>query len=97
MAADIAELCSVMRQWPKRCVILGAEGVQWPFMHGRGHNTLRKHLAEIGDRLVQQGVMVIHGRQMWDGIQVAPDGRRLTWDLHTVFRVLNTLKTLANF
>eukprot|EP00969_Alexandrium_andersonii_P041764 1831665-Alexandrium_andersonii.AAC.1 len=63
-----------MRQWPKRCVILGAEGSQWPFMEGRGHNKLAQHLSVIGDQLVQQGVLVMHGRQMWndpDNIQGA--------------------------
>eukprot|EP00969_Alexandrium_andersonii_P129707 5733210-Alexandrium_andersonii.AAC.1 len=33
--ARITELCEVMRNWPKRCVILGAEGAQWPFMKGK--------------------------------------------------------------
>eukprot|EP00969_Alexandrium_andersonii_P119287 5273811-Alexandrium_andersonii.AAC.1 len=31
---QITELCDAMRNWPKRCVILGAEGSQWPFMLG---------------------------------------------------------------
>eukprot|EP00969_Alexandrium_andersonii_P084315 3719569-Alexandrium_andersonii.AAC.1 len=31
----ITELCEVMRNWPRRCVILGAEGAQWPFMKGK--------------------------------------------------------------
>eukprot|EP00969_Alexandrium_andersonii_P305477 13502765-Alexandrium_andersonii.AAC.1 len=26
--AGITELCAVMRNWPKRCVILGTEGAQ---------------------------------------------------------------------
>eukprot|EP00969_Alexandrium_andersonii_P201716 8912075-Alexandrium_andersonii.AAC.1 len=46
---------------------------------------------------VQQGVMVIHGRQLWSGLKPAPDGMHLTWDLPNVFRILNTLKALANF
>eukprot|EP00969_Alexandrium_andersonii_P042196 1850924-Alexandrium_andersonii.AAC.1 len=31
---QINELCDAMRNWPKRCVILGADGSQWPFMLG---------------------------------------------------------------
>eukprot|EP00969_Alexandrium_andersonii_P327496 14472184-Alexandrium_andersonii.AAC.1 len=67
--ANITELCEAIRNWPKRCVILGAEGAQWPFTKGKGHNILRNHLQEIGDLLVQQGVPVIHGRQMWSGLE----------------------------
>eukprot|EP00969_Alexandrium_andersonii_P252191 11146787-Alexandrium_andersonii.AAC.1 len=91
------ELCNAMRNWPKRCAILGAEGSQWPFMMGEGHNTLRNHLANIGELLVQQGIPVIHGRQLWNELELAPDGVRLRWELRAVFKVLYTLKTLANF
>eukprot|EP00969_Alexandrium_andersonii_P104813 4624555-Alexandrium_andersonii.AAC.1 len=51
---QISELCEAMRNWPKRCVILGADGNQWPFMLGVGHNTLKDHLGNIGSLLVQQ-------------------------------------------
>eukprot|EP00969_Alexandrium_andersonii_P213552 9430599-Alexandrium_andersonii.AAC.1 len=66
-------------------------------MQGKGHNTLRNHLAEIGDPLAQQGVWVIRGRQMWNGLQPANDGMHLAWGLPTVFRVLAPLKARANF
>ena len=66
-------------------------------MNGVGHNLLRAHLNEIGDQLVSQGVMVLHGRQMWDGLEPARDGMHLTWELPTVFKILRTLKTVANF
>eukprot|EP00969_Alexandrium_andersonii_P090864 4011179-Alexandrium_andersonii.AAC.1 len=39
---DIRKLCSAMHNWPKRCVILGAEGEQWPLIEGVGHNVLRR-------------------------------------------------------
>eukprot|EP00969_Alexandrium_andersonii_P080841 3564160-Alexandrium_andersonii.AAC.1 len=52
--SKIIELCDAMRNWPKRCVILGAEGSQWPFMMGKGHNTLRNHQVNIGELLAQQ-------------------------------------------
>eukprot|EP00969_Alexandrium_andersonii_P198628 8771965-Alexandrium_andersonii.AAC.1 len=29
---QISELCDALKNWPKRCVLLGAEGSQWPFM-----------------------------------------------------------------
>eukprot|EP00969_Alexandrium_andersonii_P199190 8795902-Alexandrium_andersonii.AAC.1 len=32
---SITEFCNAIRNWPKRCVILGAEGSQWPFMMGK--------------------------------------------------------------
>eukprot|EP00969_Alexandrium_andersonii_P306223 13537184-Alexandrium_andersonii.AAC.1 len=66
-------------------------------MHGKGHNKLRDHLAEIGDQLARQGILVVHGRQMWHNMETAPDGMHLTWELATVFRVVDTLKALANF
>eukprot|EP00969_Alexandrium_andersonii_P260968 11537802-Alexandrium_andersonii.AAC.1 len=75
-----------MRQWPKRCVILGAEGYQWPFMRGVGHNVLADHLRNIGDQLVLNGVPVVHGRHMWEGLQPARDGMHLTWELAAVFK-----------
>eukprot|EP00969_Alexandrium_andersonii_P274776 12144553-Alexandrium_andersonii.AAC.1 len=66
-----------MRNWPKHCVILGAEGSQWPFMMGKGHNALRNHLVNIGELLAQQGIPVIHGRQLWNELELAPDGMHL--------------------
>eukprot|EP00969_Alexandrium_andersonii_P065808 2901703-Alexandrium_andersonii.AAC.1 len=75
-----------MRNWPMRCVILGAEGSQWPFMLGVGRNTLKNHLENIGILLVQQGIPVIHGRQMWNDLELANDGMHLRWELHTVVK-----------
>eukprot|EP00969_Alexandrium_andersonii_P319029 14093554-Alexandrium_andersonii.AAC.1 len=92
LTEQITELCQVMRQWPKQYVILGAEGSQWPFMEGKGHNKLAQHLVVIGDQLAQQGVLVMHGRQMWNGLKTANDGVRLTWELHTIFQSLGTFK-----
>eukprot|EP00969_Alexandrium_andersonii_P276691 12230238-Alexandrium_andersonii.AAC.1 len=66
-------------------------------MLGVGRNTLTDHLENIGTLLVQQGIPVIHGRQLWNGLELANDGMHLRWELHTVFKVLYTLKTLANF
>eukprot|EP00969_Alexandrium_andersonii_P010290 448905-Alexandrium_andersonii.AAC.1 len=31
---QIQRLSAVVKHWPKRCVILGAEGSQWPFTKG---------------------------------------------------------------
>eukprot|EP00969_Alexandrium_andersonii_P104854 4626226-Alexandrium_andersonii.AAC.1 len=53
-------------------------------------------MENIGTTLVQQGIPVIHGRQLWGGLELANDGMHLRWELHTVFKVLYTLKTLAN-
>eukprot|EP00969_Alexandrium_andersonii_P343885 15199226-Alexandrium_andersonii.AAC.1 len=66
-------------------------------MMGKGHNALRNHLANIGELLFQQGIPVIHGRQLWNELELAPDGMHLRWELQAVFKVLYTLKTLANF
>eukprot|EP00969_Alexandrium_andersonii_P108826 4801304-Alexandrium_andersonii.AAC.1 len=35
---QIGRLCNAMRNWPKRCVFLGAEGSRWPVMKGVGRN-----------------------------------------------------------
>eukprot|EP00969_Alexandrium_andersonii_P310361 13715198-Alexandrium_andersonii.AAC.1 len=66
-----------MRNWPQRCVILGAEGSQWPFMKGVGHGILSDHLGTIGKTLVSRGVPVLHGREMRRDLGLANDGVRL--------------------
>eukprot|EP00969_Alexandrium_andersonii_P318927 14088901-Alexandrium_andersonii.AAC.1 len=53
-----------MRNWPKRCVTLGLEGSQWPFMKGVGHNVLATHLAVVGESLMAQGALVSRGREL---------------------------------
>eukprot|EP00969_Alexandrium_andersonii_P181125 8003529-Alexandrium_andersonii.AAC.1 len=75
-----------MKNWPKRRAILGAEGLQWPFMLGVGHDTLKDHLHNIGTILVQQGIPVIHGRELWNGLELANDGMHLRWELRAVFK-----------
>eukprot|EP00969_Alexandrium_andersonii_P112278 4960103-Alexandrium_andersonii.AAC.1 len=41
---QIRNLAAAMGNWPKPCVILGAEGSQWPFTKVVGHATLSAHL-----------------------------------------------------
>eukprot|EP00969_Alexandrium_andersonii_P241374 10658206-Alexandrium_andersonii.AAC.1 len=51
----IEQLCAAVEFWPERCVILGAEGSQWPFMRGVGYNTFKRHLNTIGAALTARG------------------------------------------
>eukprot|EP00969_Alexandrium_andersonii_P326687 14435430-Alexandrium_andersonii.AAC.1 len=75
-----------MKNWPKRCVLLGAEGPQWPFMRGVGYDALSAHLFKIGATLATEGVPVVHGRELRRGLDPAVDGMRLKWEVHAVFK-----------
>eukprot|EP00969_Alexandrium_andersonii_P222864 9843453-Alexandrium_andersonii.AAC.1 len=78
-AQSLGRLCAATRNWPKRCVVLGAEGSQWPFMKGVGHGALSGQVNIIGRALISHGVPVLHGREMWRGLDIANDGMRLKW------------------
>eukprot|EP00969_Alexandrium_andersonii_P345653 15278037-Alexandrium_andersonii.AAC.1 len=75
-----------MRNWPKRCVILGADGSQWPFMKGVGRGALSAHLNSIGRTLVSRGVLVMHGWEMRRDLDTANDGVHLKWEVRAVFK-----------
>eukprot|EP00969_Alexandrium_andersonii_P288901 12770294-Alexandrium_andersonii.AAC.1 len=66
-------------------------------MKGIGHDVLATHLAVNRESLMTQGTLVLHGRELWRDIDIARDGMRLKWEVRAVFKVLNTLKDLANF
>eukprot|EP00969_Alexandrium_andersonii_P131473 5813746-Alexandrium_andersonii.AAC.1 len=60
--ANIERLRNLLRNWPKRCVILGADGDQWPFMKGTGHDRLEAVIRQVGRSSVRQAAPMLHGR-----------------------------------